>query len=160
MADWGRKREGRALGLAYIDYSGSQVAGIAEVSLDRASGQIKVHNFWCTIDCGIAVQPDNVIAQTESSIVYGLGMALSERIIDQGRRGRAVELLRLSRAAHERRAGDAHRGDPDRQSLRPASGRWRRRWSRRRFATRSLRLTGVRLRHTPFTPERVKKALG
>ena len=67
-------------GLAYIDYSGSQVAGIAEVSLDRASGQIKVHNFWCTIDCGIAVQPDNVVAQTESSIVYGLGMTLSERI--------------------------------------------------------------------------------
>ena len=61
MAEWGRKREGRALGLAYIDYSGSQVAGIAEVSLDRASGQIKVHNFWCTIDCGVAVQPDNII---------------------------------------------------------------------------------------------------
>ena len=66
-----------------------------------ASGQIKVHNFWCTIDCGVAVQPDNVIAQTESSIVYGLGLTLSERIIDQGRRSRAVELLRLSPAAHE-----------------------------------------------------------
>ena len=36
MADWGRKRDGRALGFAYLDYSGSQVAGIAEVSLDRA----------------------------------------------------------------------------------------------------------------------------
>src|SRR6266478_2840596 len=80
MADWGRKRDGRALGLAYIDYSGSQVAGVAEVSLDRASGQIKLHNFWCTIDCGIAVQPDNVVAQTESSIVYGIGVAMSERI--------------------------------------------------------------------------------
>src|SRR6476659_1620478 len=80
MADWGRKRDDRALGLAYIDYSGSQVAGVAEVSLDRTSGQIKVHNFWCTIDCGVAVQPDNVIAQTESSIVYGLGLTLSERI--------------------------------------------------------------------------------
>ena len=31
MAEWGKKREGRALGLAYIDYSGSQVAGIVEV---------------------------------------------------------------------------------------------------------------------------------
>ena len=41
MADWGRKRDGQALGLAYIDYSGSQVAGIAEVSLDRTSGQIR-----------------------------------------------------------------------------------------------------------------------
>ena len=39
-----------------------------------------MHNFWCTIDCGVAVQPDNVVAQTEGSIVYGLGMALSERI--------------------------------------------------------------------------------
>ena len=35
MAEWGKKRDGRALGFAYLDYSGSQVAGIAEVSLDR-----------------------------------------------------------------------------------------------------------------------------
>ena len=39
-----------------------------------------MHEFWCTIDCGVAVQPDNVVAQTESSIVYGLGMTLIERI--------------------------------------------------------------------------------
>jgi len=30
--------------------------------------------------CRVAVQPDNIIAQTESSIVYGLGLALMERI--------------------------------------------------------------------------------
>ncbi|MGZ3285507.1 MAG: molybdopterin cofactor-binding domain-containing protein, partial [Xanthobacteraceae bacterium] len=80
MAEWGKRREGRGLGFAYLDYSGSQVAGIAEISLNRASGEIKVHNFWCTIDCGVAVQPDNVIAQTESSIVYGLGVTLTELI--------------------------------------------------------------------------------
>jgi isoquinoline 1-oxidoreductase beta subunit len=51
MAQWG-KRDGRALGFAYLDYSGSQVAGIAEISLDRSEGEIKMHNFWCTIDCG------------------------------------------------------------------------------------------------------------
>ena len=39
-----------------------------------------MHNFWCTIDCGVAVQPDNVIAQQESSIVYGLGVTLTELI--------------------------------------------------------------------------------
>src|SRR5215813_12139689 len=80
MAEWGKKRDGRALGFAYLDYSGSQVAGIAEISVDRANGKIKVHNFWCTIDCGVAVQPDNVVAQQESSIVYGLGVALTEVI--------------------------------------------------------------------------------
>jgi len=80
MADWKRKRAGRGLGFAYLDYSGSQLGGIAEVSVDKQSGAIKVHHFWCTIDCGVPVQPDNVIAQTESSIVYGLGLALTERI--------------------------------------------------------------------------------
>ena len=80
MAGWGRSRPGRGLGFAYLDYSGTQLAGAAEVSVDRASGDITVHRFWCAIDCGIPVHPDNVIAQTESSIVYGLGLALSERI--------------------------------------------------------------------------------
>jgi isoquinoline 1-oxidoreductase beta subunit len=80
MAAWGSKREGRGLGFAYLDYSGTQVAGVAEVSLDRQTGAIKVHRFWCAIDAGVAVQPDNIVAQTESSIVYGLGLALTERI--------------------------------------------------------------------------------
>src|SRR6266545_1768134 len=90
MADWGKKRDGRGLGFAFIDYSGSLLAGAVEVSLDRASGQIRVHNFWCAIDCGVAVQPDNVVAQSESSIVYGLGLALTERItIKNGAVGQA-----------------------------------------------------------------------
>jgi isoquinoline 1-oxidoreductase beta subunit len=81
MSGWGSKRAaGRELGFAYLDYSGTQLAGVAEVSIDKTSGAIKVHRFWCTIDAGVAVQPDNIIAQTESSIVYGLGLALTERI--------------------------------------------------------------------------------
>ena len=80
MADWGRKRDGKALGVAYIDYTGSQVAGVAEISLDAKSGQIRVHNFWVAIDPGIAVQPDNIVNQTEGSVVFGLGLALTERV--------------------------------------------------------------------------------
>lgn len=79
MADWGRKRQGRGLGVAYLDYSGTQLAGIAEVSLNK-EGRIRVHDFWCVIDAGVAIQPDNIIAQTESSIVYGIGLALTEHI--------------------------------------------------------------------------------
>src|SRR5205085_11297289 len=80
MADWGRKRDGRGLGFAYVNYSDTLVAGIAEISLDRGTGAVRVHDFWCALDCGIQVHPDNIRAQTESSIVYGLGMALSERV--------------------------------------------------------------------------------
>ncbi|HEY5964950.1 MAG TPA: molybdopterin cofactor-binding domain-containing protein [Xanthobacteraceae bacterium] len=158
MAEWGRKRDGRALGLSYIDYSGSQVAGIAEVSLDRASGRIKVHNFWCTIDCGVAVQPDNVIAQTESSIVYGLGMTMSERIsIKDG----AVEqsnfydysLPRMNEVPEmhiELIRTDNHptgAGQMATPLIAPC------------ISNAIVELTGVRLRHTPFLPDRVKKAL-
>src|SRR5207253_1242282 len=80
MSDYRRARPGRSLGFAFVDYANTMVAGVAEVSVDRASGVIRVHQFWCAIDPGIAVQPDNIVAQTEGSIVYGLGLALTERI--------------------------------------------------------------------------------
>src|SRR5258708_19586582 len=71
---------GKGVGFAFIDYSNGLLAGIAEISIDRSNGKIKVHNFWCSIDCGTPVQPDNVIAHTHIRIFYGLGFALSERI--------------------------------------------------------------------------------
>ena len=48
--------------------------------MDRASGEIKLLNFWVAIDPGVAVQPDNIVAQTEGGIIYGMGVALSEQI--------------------------------------------------------------------------------
>ena len=80
MSDWGRKRDGAALGVATMVKDDTLAAGVAEVSVDRASGKIKVHNVWCALDAGIAVQPKNIAAQTEGSIVYGLGHVLREQI--------------------------------------------------------------------------------
>ena len=80
MADWGRKRDSSALGFAYMNYSGTQIALVAEVVLDRNTGALRIPRIWTALDPGIAVQPDNIVAQTESSIVYGLGFALTERI--------------------------------------------------------------------------------
>ena len=159
MANWGKKRDGRGLGVAFIDYSGSQVAGIAEVSVDRGSGQIKVHGFWCAIDCGVAVQPDNVVAQTESSIVYGVGLTLTERIsIKEGLVEQSnfydyrVPRMNEVPAMHvEVIATDNHptgAGQMATPLIAPA------------ISSAVMQLTGVRLRHTPFTPERVKAALG
>src|SRR5215210_4404070 len=80
MSDWKRKREGRGMGLAFADYHDSFSAAVAEVSVDRSTGKIKVHNYWIAIDGGLIIQPDNVDAQLESAIVYGLGGALSEEL--------------------------------------------------------------------------------
>jgi isoquinoline 1-oxidoreductase beta subunit len=81
MADWKKPRgKDRALGIAFSDYHDSFSAGIAEVSLDRKTGKIRVHNYWIAGDAGIVVQPENAHAQLESAVVYGLSSALSEEL--------------------------------------------------------------------------------
>ena len=159
MAEWSKRRDGRALGFAFLDYSGSQVAGTAEISLNRSNGEIKVHNFWCTIDCGVAVQPDNVVAQTESSIVYGLGVALTELItvqngiVEQNNfydyhvpRMKDVPAMHIEVIQTDNHPTGA--GQMATPLVAPA------------VASAFAELTGKRLRHTPFMPERVKAALG
>src|SRR5258708_34376826 len=80
MSDYRRARPGRGLGFSFIDYAGTMVAAVAEVSIDKTRGKVTVHDFWLALDPGIAVQPDNVVAQTESPIVSGLRLALPQRL--------------------------------------------------------------------------------
>ncbi len=65
---------GRARGIAVHESFGSFVAQIAEVSIEQ--GKVRVHRVVCAVDCGIAVNPDGVVAQMESGIAFGLGAAL------------------------------------------------------------------------------------
>jgi isoquinoline 1-oxidoreductase beta subunit len=81
MADWNRKRPaGRALGIAYADIWESYIAMVAEVSVDRKTGKINVHELWSAVDCGVAVQPRNVELQIEGAAIYGLS-GLREKLI-------------------------------------------------------------------------------
>jgi isoquinoline 1-oxidoreductase beta subunit len=158
MADWGKKREGRGMGLAFIDYSDSLVGAVAEISVDRASGRIKVHNFWCTIDCGRAVQPDNVVAQTESSIVYGLGMALTEMItVADG----AIEQSNFYDYQVMRMSGmpEMHIAVMSTDNPPTGAGQMATPVVAPAINSAFAALTGVRLRETPMTAERVKRAL-
>jgi isoquinoline 1-oxidoreductase beta subunit len=81
MADWNRKRPaGRALGLAYSDIWETYTAMVAEVSVDRKTGNVKVHELWSAVDCGVCLQPANVRAQIESAAVWGVS-ALREKLV-------------------------------------------------------------------------------
>lgn len=84
-AGWGDPLpEGRARGIAMRKSFQSFVAQVAEVSVD--SGKPRVHKVVAAIDCGIAINPWNVVAQVESAIVFGLTAALyGELTLDQGR---------------------------------------------------------------------------
>ena len=66
--------EGRARGVAVHESFGSFVAEVAEVSIE--GGKPKVHRVVCAVDCGVAINPENIRGQMESGIAYGLSAAL------------------------------------------------------------------------------------
>jgi isoquinoline 1-oxidoreductase beta subunit len=81
MAGWGTPPQiGQARGIAWHFSFGSYVAQVAEVSVDRDYGTIKVHKVFCAVDCGSVINPDNVAAQMEGGIIMGLSAALKEGI--------------------------------------------------------------------------------
>jgi isoquinoline 1-oxidoreductase beta subunit len=65
---------GHAYGVAVHESFNSFVAEVAEVSLEN--GKVRVHHVVAAVDCGMVVNPDGVVQQIESAIVYGLSAAL------------------------------------------------------------------------------------
>lgn len=89
-AEWTKPlAEGHFRGVAVAESFGSVVAQIAEVSTD-GNGSIKVERVVAAVDCGLAVNPDQVRAQVEGGIGFGLGAIFGEEItltsgkVDQG----------------------------------------------------------------------------
>jgi isoquinoline 1-oxidoreductase subunit beta len=64
---------------------GSYGAAVAEVSVSP-KGKLKVHRIVAAIDCGTAVNPDQIAAQIEGSFAYGLSaMLYNENTLKGGR---------------------------------------------------------------------------
>jgi isoquinoline 1-oxidoreductase beta subunit len=158
MSNWGRKRAGRGMGLAFADYHGSLSAAVAEISLDRNSGKIKVHNYWVAADPGLAIQPQNVLAQLEGAVVWGLSVALLEQLDIKD--GAAVQsnfndypVLRMSDMPEIHtslivsQAPPTGMGELGVAAVAPAIG------------NALFNLTGKRVRQMPMSAATVKKAL-
>jgi isoquinoline 1-oxidoreductase beta subunit len=76
--------EGRYRGVAAVNCFGSYNAQVAEVSIE--DGRVRVHRVVCVIDCGQVINPDGVVQQMQSGIVYGLSAALKGEItLEAGR---------------------------------------------------------------------------
>lgn len=70
-AGWGSPLgEGRGRGIAVMEGYGSIVAQVAEVRVEGR--RIHLERMVAAIDCGYAAHPDNVRAQMEGSILFGL----------------------------------------------------------------------------------------
>ncbi len=160
LSDWHAPRpSGRALGLSVSERSGSLGAGVVEISLDAGRGRIRVHKVWVAIDGGIVVQPDMARANIESGVVYGLSSVLRERATVKGGAVQQsnfndYEVLRLSEAPEEIHVEFVERDTPP-----TGLGEIGNPFIAAAVANAFHALTGKRLYHMPFTPERVRAAL-
>ncbi|HEY0858016.1 MAG TPA: molybdopterin cofactor-binding domain-containing protein, partial [Albitalea sp.] len=73
------RRRGRGVACG-IYKAMSYAAVVADVEVDGTSGAIRVTHLWCAHDCGLVVNPDQVRAQCEGNLVWGIGMVMSEAL--------------------------------------------------------------------------------
>jgi isoquinoline 1-oxidoreductase beta subunit len=115
--------------------------------------------MWVAIDAGIAVQPRNLAAQTEGSIVFGLGHVLREKItIKNGR----VQQTNFTDYEITRMADVPNIEVKVVSTDNPPTGAGEDGLPLVACAVGNAiaALTGARLRELPFTPERVLDVLG
>ena len=100
-AGWGRPLPaGRHRGIAQFMGYGSYSAAVAEVSMSP-EGKVRVHRMVLALDCGHAVNPQQIDAQVQGSVAYGLSSTFwGENTVVDGRMSETnfhqYRLLRLS----------------------------------------------------------------
>jgi isoquinoline 1-oxidoreductase beta subunit len=159
MAGWGKKPPaGHAYGFSYSQIVNSWTASIIEISLDRATGEIRAHNYWTAIDPGTVVNPDTVRAQMEGNVVFGLSQILKERVTlrdGQVQQNNYYDypVLRMAETPdiHVKIIDTDHPPTGMGEAGLPLVGS--------SMGNAVYALTGVRMRQMPFTPQRVKAAL-
>jgi isoquinoline 1-oxidoreductase beta subunit len=159
ISQWDPKpKNGRAMGIAFADRD-ALTCGVAEISLDRETGQIRVHRYWCAVDGGVVVQPGNAEAQIEGAVIMGISLALKEQI--DFKDGKVVQsnytdypILRMSEIPESIHVDFI----PTKETMHglgetglPATGG--------AIASAFTALTGKYLHDMPFTPERVLAVL-
>jgi isoquinoline 1-oxidoreductase beta subunit len=83
-ARFGFPPKGRFHGLSVMEGYGTYMAQVAEIGIE--DGKVKVHRIYCAADCGMQVNPDTVLAQIESSVIFGLSALMWGEINIQGGR--------------------------------------------------------------------------
>ncbi len=158
-AGWGKPvPQGMGRGIAQHHCFGTDVAQVADVSVNEKDGSVKVHRIVVALDCGLAVNPDTVEAQIQGAVINALSTALKEEVkfAEGGVRSSNFDdydVLRMSEVpeievhivkGNEKMGGI---GEPGVPSAAPA------------VANAFFNATGVRIRRIPLTPEIVLKAL-
>jgi len=158
-AGWGKaipKGEGR--GIAQHACMGSYVAEVAEISVSKNDGKIKVHRIVAAVDCGPVVNPTHLIAQVKGAIILALSTVLKEEV--KFAKGGVVSanfddygVIRMNEVpeieVHVVKSSEkiGGIGEPGVPPTAPA------------VANAVFNATGVRIRRIPLTPQIVMDAL-
>ena len=148
-------------GLAYVHYKHEEtiVAMGMEVTVERATGRIRVTRVVASQDCGLMINPDCVQAQLEGNILQTLSRALHEEVVYDRDRVTTVDWAsypiltfpEVPRLEFEliQRLDQPPLGAGEAASTPVGAA----------LANAVFDATSVRLRTIPFRPERVKAAL-
>jgi isoquinoline 1-oxidoreductase beta subunit len=84
LSDWDTPPPaGRARGIGLVFCYDSYAGQVVEVSVEN--GDVRVHRVTSVVDCGVAVQPANVVAQIEGGAIFGISAGLYGDItVDRG----------------------------------------------------------------------------
>ena len=158
-AGWGNPlRKGESRGIAHHFSFGTHVAQVAEISVNKKDGTIKVDRVVCAVSCGTMVNPNIIVAQMRGAIIMGLSAAMHEKI-DFANGGIQTanfynyNELRMNEApeieVHLVKSKDkiGGIGEPGLPPIAPA------------VANAVFKATGARLRRLPMTPQTVIEAM-
>ena len=157
MAGW-KKGEKAGRGVSFVTNAGTYMATIAQVTVDRNTGVIRVPEIWIAADVGVPVSPRNLDAQLQSAVIHSLSNLLKERITFKNGAVQQsnfydYQVLRMSEApeVHTHVVPSTRNpvgiGDLGGIGVGPA------------VANAFFSATGRRLRQSPFLPERVLAVL-
>ena len=139
--------------------SGGYAAVVADVEVNKSSGQVTVTKITLAHDCGLMVNPDGVKNQVEGNIVQGVSRALLEEV-----RFNAEGVTSLDWANYPiLRFSDVPEVDVvlmNRPEIAPlGAGELATVPVPAAIASAIFDAVGARLRETPFTPNRVLAAM-
>jgi CO/xanthine dehydrogenase Mo-binding subunit len=75
-------RDGTGAGVAFQQYetTNAYVASYAEVTVDRATGQVRVSRVVVAHDCGLIINPDGLRNQIQGNVIQGVSRTLEEEV--------------------------------------------------------------------------------
>lgn len=148
-------------GMSYVKYEliRTYVGAVADVEVDRASGEIRVAKFYVAHDCGQIINPDGLKNQIEGCVIQTVSRTLMEEL--KFDRSRVTSLDWVSYPILKfPQAPDIAIDLIDRPSAPPwGAGEPTGAVIPAAISNAVFDATGVRLRSIPYTPAKVKEAM-